>query len=222
MNSKFAFKSETIILAFIYLVLICNAYFMHDSLIAFISAFCGITYTILAGKGNPICYFIGLTGSVFYMYLAYSNHLWGNLILYGLYFVPMQILGFFSWTKNLKSDKYEIVKTKLALRENIILFSITFFASILSAFVLVYLGDRNPAADAFTTVFSIFGMYLTVRRAIEQWYVWAGVNILSFLMWLIIALQGAKVYSTLIMWLVYCVLAVYFYYTWRRELSQEG
>jgi nicotinamide riboside transporter PnuC len=61
-------------------------------------------------------------------------------------------------------------------------------------------------------------MYLTVRRAIEQWYVWAVVNALSFLMWLIIAIQGENVYSTVIMWGVYFILALYFYRMWKKEL----
>ena len=191
-------KLEIIGILFIYFVLLTNAYIMHDSLIALLSALCGITYTILAGKGNPICYLIGLTGSAFYIYLSYSNHLWGNLCLYALYFVPMQILGFFKWTNNLKPNKYEIVKTKLKLKENIILFSITFIVSVIFAFILMYLGDTSPIIDSFTTIFSILGMYLTVRRAIEQWYVWAGVNLLSLIMWLIIALSGVKVYSTVL------------------------
>ena len=211
-------KSEKIGIIFVYLALFLNAYFMQDSFIALVSSFCGITYTILAGKGNPICYFIGLTGSAFYMYLAYSNHLWGNLLLYGLYFVPMQVLGFFKWSQYLKENKYEIIKTKLCLKEKVILFSLTLLASILCSAVLAYLEDKSPIIDGFATIFSILGMYLTVRRAIEQWYVWAVVNALSFLMWLIIAIQGEKVYSTVIMWGVYFILALYFYRVWKKEL----
>lgn len=207
-------------IAFVYLILFLNAYIMHDSLIALSSAFCGITYTILAGKGNPLCYIIGLTGSAFYVYLSFSNGLWGNCLLYALYFVPMQLIGFFKWHKHLKADKYEIIKTSLSKKENIILFSL---ASVISVFVIVIFvktGDSNPLVDGLTTVFSILGMYLTVRRAIEQWYVWAGVNFLSLVMWVIIALNGAKVYSTVLMWFVYLILAVYFYISWKKELSK--
>ena len=205
---------------FVYSVLFLNAYLMHDSLIALASAFCGITYTLLAGKGNPLCYIIGLTGSAFYVYLSFSNSLWGNCLLYALYFVPMQIIGFINWHKHLKADKYEIIKTSLSKKENIILFSL---ASLISVFVIIIFaktGDSNPIIDGLTTVFSILGMYLTIRRTIEQWYVWAGVNLLSLVMWVIIALNGAKVYSTVLMWFVYLILAVYFYISWKKELSE--
>ena len=212
-------KYEKIGIILIYALLLFNAYVMHDSRIAVASAFCGITYTILAGKGNPLCYLIGLTGSAFYVYLSFLNGFWGNLLLYALYFIPMQIIGFFKWNKNLKHDKYEIVKTCLDKKENLVLFSVILFVSLIFMLILWYFGDTNPVIDALTTVFSVLGMYLTVRRAIEQWYVWAGVNLLSFVMWLAIAVQGAKVYSTVLMWFVYFLLAVYFYKHWKKELA---
>ena len=62
-------------------------------------------------------------------------------------------------------------------------------------------------------------MYLTVRRAIEQWGVWIFVNGLSAIMWGLIALSGEKVYSTVIMWSVYFVLGIYFYFCWEKELK---
>ena len=100
-------KSELFAVACIYLILLGNVFILHDSPIAFISAFFGITYTILAGKGTPICYIFGVTSSSFYGYLAFHNALWGNLILYMGYYVPMQILGYFKWQNHLQSNSYE-------------------------------------------------------------------------------------------------------------------
>ena len=75
--------------------------------------------------------------------------------------------------------------------------------------------------DSITTVFSIGGMYLTVRRAVEQWLFWLVVNILSLGMWIGVVLDGAKVYSTLIMWSVYLILAIYFYFDWKKEMKNN-
>ena len=86
------------------------------------------------------------------------------------------------------------------------------------SFILIYLKDKNPFFDAVTTVFSITGMYLTVKRSIEQWIFWMIVNGLSAIMWINIALGGEKVYSTIIMWSIYFFLAIYFYFSWKREL----
>ena len=214
-------KFELSAFILIYVLLITNAVIMHDSWIAIVSAFCGITYTILAGKGIPVCYPIGATGSCLYAYLSFLSHFWGNLLLYVCYYIPMQIIGFFKWNRNLKRDKYEIVKTKLSNKERIILILLTSIISVITIYILSHFGDKNPIIDGITTIFSILGMYLTIRRCFEQWVVWIVVNGLSFIMWLEIALNGAKVYSTVFMWGVYFVLAVYFLLTWNKELNQE-
>lgn len=218
MKSK---KFELAIFILIYVFLILFALVRHDSIIALISAICGITYTIFAGKGIPYCYPIGATGSVLYVYLAFFNQLWGNLLLYLCYYMPMQVIGFFQWNKNLKTDKYEIVKTVLPLKERVLLFLITTLISVIVIFILAYLDDKKPIIDGITAVFSILGMYLTVKRVVEQWIVWIGVNSLSFIMWLDIAIKGERVYSTVFMWGVYFILAIYFFITWKKEIKSE-
>ena len=214
-NLKF---SEVLALLFVCLLLTVNLLVFKDNPAAILSAFFGITYTFLAGKGNPICYLFGISGSGFYMYLAFHNALWGNLALYAGYYLPMQIFGFFRWNKNLKDGKNEIIKISLSCKDRLILALITLILTIFAIIILYFLNDKSPIIDGITTIFSIAGMYLTVRRAIEQWIVWVIVNGLSAIMWLLIALNGEKVYSTVIMWSVYFIFAIYFYICWRQEI----
>ena len=206
-------------LGIIYLILLCNLIIFKDSPIAVTSAFFGITYTFLAGKGNPICYLFGIMGSGFYGYLSFHNALWGNLLLYMGYYIPMQVVGFFKWNSHLKTGSSEIIKTSLSKKERLILFAITLILTAFAIVVLYFTQDKKPIIDGITTVFSLAGMYLTVRRAIEQWGVWIFVNGLSAIMWGLIALSGEKVYSTVIMWSVYFVLGIYFYFCWKKELK---
>lgn len=212
-------KLEKIVFVFLLLFIILNAFRCHDSVQALISAVCGITYTVFAGKGYPVCYLFGVTGSSFYAYISAQNALWGNVFLYLGYYVPMQILGFWQWRKHLKQDKNEIVKTSLKLKEFFIIILCSVVLVIILAAFLGTTADKHPILDSITTIFSISGMYLTVRRCIEQWLFWMIVNALSLLMWLNIALQGGRVYSTVIMWAVYLFLAFYFYSQWRREIK---
>ncbi len=214
-------KSEITATVLIYLILFLNITIFKDSPIAFISAFFGITYTILAGKGNPICYIFGILGSSFYGYLAFHNALWGNLLLYMGYYVPMQIIGYFKWNKHLKSNTYEIIKTSLNKKELLTLLFVCIFCCIISTYLLIITKDKSPYIDSITSVLSIAGMYLTVKRAIEQWWFWMIVNGLSALMWIKIALEGEKVFSTVTMWSVYFLLAIYFLITWKKEIKSS-
>ena len=89
-------------------IIFYNYFFLHDSIIAVVSALRGILYTVIAGKGKISCYVFGLAGSGFYGYLAFTNALYGNLALYLLYYIPMQILGIFKWKDHLKKETQEI------------------------------------------------------------------------------------------------------------------
>ena len=212
-------KYENYILILVILFIIANAFLRQDSYIALISAICGITYTFIAGKGYPICYLFGLTGSSFYCLLALQNALWGNLLLYGLYYIPMQIIGYFKWKKNLKTNSLEIIKTRLSRKEFVSILSILAILTTVTYFILLASNDKHPLLDSITTIFSIGGMYLTVRRAIEQWLLWMIVNFLSLIMWVNVVINGTKAYSTAIMWLVYLFLAIYFYRQWDNDIK---
>ena len=220
-NNKQIFqkKIELFLMLVIISFILIQAIINNDSVIALISAVCGITYTFFAGKGYPFCYLFGLSGSGFYSFLAFQNSLWGNLILYLFYYIPMQIIGYHKWNKNLKTNTSEIIKVSLSKKELLVLILILSVLTTITYFILLYYKDSHPILDSVTTVFSIGGMYLTVKRAIEQWIFWAVVNGLSVLMWINVVLSGAKAYSTLIMWAVYFFLAIYFYIQWKKELA---
>ena len=214
-------KYERVLFPSEILLIIVISFLIGDSKVALVSAVCGISYTILAGKGKISCYIFGLTGTLCYSYIAFQNALYGNLFLYMFYYFPMQILGIFKWKKHLKRDTQEIVKTKLKTDERIIYTILAILFSIILSFVLKKTGDATPFIDAVTTVFSVLGLILTVKRCIEQWYVWFVVNVLSVFMWIEAYMNGSNCFATILMWATYVVLSVYFLFTWKKDLQSS-
>ncbi|MCQ2738936.1 MAG: nicotinamide riboside transporter PnuC [bacterium] len=213
---------EKVFFAILITILAINYFVFKDNLASVLSAFWGVSYAFLAGKGKPSCYLFGLSGSGLYGWLSFANAFWGNLVLYLFYYIPMQILGFFKWNNNLKNGKKEIIKTCLSHKEKLTLSILITITTIIFGIALYYMHDKNPLFDSITTIGSIAGMYLTVKRCIEQWLIWIIVDSLSALMWLEIALNGEKVYSTVIMWCLYTFLAVYFYIHWKKEIKENS
>lgn len=214
-------KIERIVFPLEILLIILISILMNDSKIALISAICGISYTILAGKGKISCYLFGLCGTMCYAYLAFKNGLYGNLALYAMYYFPMQIVGIFKWKKHLKKDSHEIIKTSLSSRERIYYILGSLALSLVLYFVLKGLQDLSPFMDSITAVFSIVGLILTVKRCIEQWYVWFIVNGISTIMWINAYLHGSNCFATILMWATYFVLSVYFLHTWKKEIQNK-
>ena len=191
-----------------------------DSIVAKFSAVFGMLYTIIAGKGKISCYFFGMIGTLCYSYLSFKNALYGSLLLYLGYYFPMEIIGIFAWQKNLKKENNEIKKTFLSNKDRITLALVIIFTGFLSSFVLKYFNDQFPFLDSFILILSIAGMYLTVKRCIEQWIIWTITNFLSVIMWFVIFANGGRTFATLIMWLVYLFLGIYFFFQWKKELSK--
>ena len=88
-------KIERVVFPLEILLIIILSVLIGDSKIALVSAVCGISYSILAGKGKISCYIFGLSGTLCYAYLALKNNLFGNLAWYVLYYFPMEIIGIF-------------------------------------------------------------------------------------------------------------------------------
>lgn len=216
LNSKYV---GFIAYTFTILLIILHAIIRGDYIVAVISAICGITYTVFAGYGTPFCYLFGIIGSGFYIFLSFQNALWGNLLLYLLYYIPMQIIGFFKWNHNLKQGKAEIIKTNINKNELKIISILTIITTLIAIAFLYKFNDTHPILDGITTIVSISGMYLTVKRALEQWIAWMIVNSLSLFMWIQVLICGERVVSTVLMWSVYLYLAFYFYFEWKKEIN---
>lgn len=191
--------------------------FINDSKIALLSAICGISYTIIAGKGKLSCYFFGIISTFCYSYIAFKNSLFGNFALNILYYLPMQFIGIYNWKKHLNKSTNEILKTRLGLQNFLRYLVGAIGLSAIVACWLKFSGDSSPLADSIATVFSILGLYLTVKRCVEQWCVWTIVNGFSMLMWTKAYFAGSHCFTTIIMWFVYFVLGIYFWKVWDKE-----
>ena len=140
-------KYEKIIFPLEILLIIFISLYVRDNKIALISAVCGISYTILAGKGKISCYIFGLCGTFCYSYIAYKNALFGNLLLYMLYYFPMQIVGIFKWKKHMKEKSHEIIKTSLPQKEKYIYFLSTLLIAFVVSQILRISGGQIPYMD---------------------------------------------------------------------------
>jgi len=215
-------KYEAIFVPFFLLLIFSVSVYMKDSKVATASALFGLTYTILAGKGKISCFFFGLQGTLCYSYLSFENAIYGNMLLYMGYYFPMQILGIFKWKNNLKKDNNEIKKTMLSNKERFLLSFITIISTIVFGFILKNLNDSAPFLDSCATILSIVGMYLTVKRCIEQWIIWTIVNAITIVIWFNILVQGGNTFATLLMWCSYLFLGVYFFFKWKKEMLLEN
>ena len=188
---------------------------LHSSL-ALVAAVTGMMYTMLAGRGWIACYLFGLVNAPLYAYLSWRWGYYGDMAL-NLYYFVMMVPGIICWRRNMSAeDSGCIVRTRLAGRERL-----TWSAAILAGVaalwgVLVLLDGNRPLCDAFTNVFSIAAIVLTVRRCIEQWVLWLAVDAIEMFMWWH---TGADSMAILAMWTLFFVDGCYCYALWLSKVS---
>ena len=213
-------KWEIAWMTFCSLSIIILSLILKDNLLGIISALTGTLYALWAGKGKVSCYFFGMINSFTYGLISCRYQLFGEVMLNWGYYFPMMFVGLFFWRKHLNT-KQEIFKTKLNWRGRLILAAASAAGVILYALLLKFIGGRTPGLDSLTTVLSVAAMIMTVKRCVEQWFLWTVVNIASIVMWLRIYLAEGGAVASLLMWCVALANGIIFYVQWSKEVEND-
>lgn len=202
-------------------IIVALSIYWQDTWMGILSATTGAACVICTGKGKLSAYVFGLVNSVLYAIISYQAALYGETMLNALYYVPMQFVGFYTWSRHMNTETNEVIKKNMKWTGRLIMTAFILAGTIGYGLLLRAMGDAMPFVDAFTTVTSVAAMLISVKMFAEQWWIWVVVDIVSVYMWFQSFLQGQEYIATLIMWLVYLVNAVIMLVKWEREAKRN-
>lgn len=214
------------VLEITWLVLACAiitglSIYWKDTVMGIISATTGVACVICTGKGKLSAYVFGLINAILYAIIAYQQTLYGETILNALYYVPMQFIGFFLWSKNMNNETHEVKKIHMKNKTRIITLISMVLGTIIYGLILKHMKDEMPFVDSFTTVSSVVAMVVSVKMYAEQWWIWVVVDIFSVYMWYTRFAIGQDNMATLLMWVVYLLNACIMCYKWEKEARKN-
>ena len=198
-------------------VILTLSLYWDGSLIGIISAVTGVLYVLFNGKGKLSSYLFGIINTLGYSFVSFKTGYYGEVMLNMLYFLPMCIIGWCMWQKNIDSASGEVIKKRLTFMGSIITYSLTAAGVILYGYILGALGGTLPYVDSMSTVISITAQILCVRRYAEQWILWTVVNAITVVMWAVSFANGGESVATLLMWIIYLLSGIIMYIKWLRE-----
>lgn len=195
-----------------------------DSAMAVVSATCGAISVVLTGKGKLGTYIFGGIQCALYAIISYKATYYGETALNVLYLLPLEVVGFRTWMKNMNAEKAEVVKLRMSWKQRGIWAAVLSAGTVALGLILRHFGDAMPMMDAFTTVGTMIAFVLTVKRYSENWWIWIAINVATVIMWLGNVLEGGENASiaTLLMWSVYLVNSVIMMLRWQREASRNA
>lgn len=194
-----------------------------NTVLSVVTCLTGLWCVILVAKGRIFNYYLGIVNVIGYAWIAYQYQLYGEVMLNAIYFLPMQFVGLYIWTKNKNFLIKDAVKIKFMTnyqRFMWLLLSVT--ATLGYGIVLHYMKDPVPYLDSTSTVLSIIAMILMAWRYMEQWILWIVVDIVSIAMWyIVIGENGARDIAMLVMWSAYLVNAIYGSISWIKMYQKQ-
>ena len=214
---------EVLYLAVCTLAILIPSLISGDSAMAVISATCGAISVVLTGKGKLGTYIFGGIQCALYAIISYKATFYGETLLNVFYLLPLEVVGFLSWKKNMNSANAEVVKRAMSWRQRIFWALILAAGTITMGLVLKHFNDAMPFMDAFTTVGTMIAFVLTVKRYSENWWIWIAINVSTVIMWIKNVADGGENASiaTLLMWSVYLVNSVIMMIRWQREARRN-
>jgi len=195
---------------------------LKDTVIGLVTSLTGMLCVILTAKGRISNFYFGIVNVALYIYIAFQSRYYGEFFLNLLYFLPMSFVGIYYWYKHEDKKRFDTVHIKKINKKEFIAWLVV---SVIGIFVyglfLRYLHGTLPFVDASSTVLSITGMILTVRRAREQWVLWIVEDVIEVGMWVYIFMTTGGNVSMVIMWLAYLTNAIYGHIAWTRLESDN-
>ncbi|CAH1056255.1 Nicotinamide riboside transporter PnuC [Paenibacillus pseudetheri] len=201
-------------------IAVAFTFISKDSLFGFTVFITGVLCVVLAAKGNLMSYVFGMYNTVGYAYLAYINGLFGEVMLNLLFFVPMNVVGFYMWKNNRQDGNLSM--RQMNLKWLFLVVAVCVIGCLLLGIGLSFIpGQNSPYIDAITTVLSIVATFLMVSRFKEQWLVYIVLNMFTVLLWVIRMLEGSgEGVLMIVMWSAYLVNAAYGYYNWNKGAKE--
>ncbi|OON92485.1 MAG: hypothetical protein ATN33_07230 [Epulopiscium sp. Nele67-Bin001] len=190
-----------------------------------ICSLCGVLCVLMVARGNIWNFAFGIINVSLYIFIAWEQKFFGEVMLNAFYYLPVNLFGYFIWKRNMQGNH---VKAKnLLLMKKLQMMIVCIIAIFTYGYILQNLGGNNPYLDSMSTVLSIVAQLLMLLMYSDQWLLWIIVNVVSVIMWGmdyyvtrdIIAIQMTA------MWFAYLLNAINGYVRWlkmAKETEENG
>lgn len=204
---------EKLFLLSMLLLQIAVYFVVPDTVVGIISGISGVISVVLCAKGKISFYFIGFVQTISYLYLAWNNAFYGEVIENVFYLVTM-VWGIFLWKKNMQNNDdgtSDVKAQKFNWWQWLISVVLTVVATAVMGYILDSIGSNQAYLDAATNVMAIFAQLLMIWRYREQWIWWIVIDVICIVMWF-----NVSNWSMVAMYIAWTINAIYGWYNWSK------
>lgn len=156
----------------------------------------GLLCVFTQAKGKIATQFIGVIWFCFYIAISYSQHYYGEAILYSTIMVPMYIYGVIHWIKNKdrKEENTVLIRSNLSKKEWLISGCSFIFVSIIVFLVLKALNTSQIVISTLSFISMLPAVYLLIRRCKWNQIAFLVNDLIVPLLWIVLVIKGNSVF----------------------------
>jgi nicotinamide mononucleotide transporter len=174
-----------------------------------------IAYLILAMKENSLCWYCAFVSTAIYVVIFGDVSLYMESALNG-YYMAMAIYGWYQWQRG-GSENQGVALSIWTTRQHFMAIGLILLSTVISGYLLTVTTEaRLPYIDSFTTWASVVTTVMVARKVLENWLYWIVINSVSIFLYI-----DRELYQTAAMFVVYLVLAIIGYFTWRKNYLEQ-
>lgn len=186
--------------------------YLQSNIIELLALVMGLVYLWLSVNEKILLWLFGLITSVLYIYVCYTSKLYADMGI-NAYYVVVSVYGWFNWKYFSTNNSAEKPITRITAHGAILGIISIVVIFLIIAYILVHFTDSDiPYWDAFTTAGSIVATWMLARKILEHWIIWVVVDAVSIGLYIYKSL-----YFTTVLFVVYTVMAVYGFITWKKH-----
>lgn len=174
----------------------------------------GLSIFLLA-RQKVVGWPVGIAATVLYLPVFFHARLYADLGLYVIFLV-FQAYGWYAWLRGGPGGVALGVR-RAPRGALVLLLGLAALLNVAMGYSLARWTDQDLAFwDSFTTSFSLAGQVMQARKWLENWLLWLVVDAIAA------GIYFAKgLYPTMVLYLVFLVLAAMGYAAWRRDLEGQ-
>jgi nicotinamide mononucleotide transporter len=174
-----------------------------------------VAYLLLAVRESLWCWYCALASTAIYTVLFWNVSLLMESAL-NVFYMAMAVYGWWQWRRG-GGEHRGVAIHRWPLRIHLALLAGIAVLTLASGY---FLSTRTQAAwpylDSFTTWASVITTFMVAKKILENWFYWFVIDSTSVFLYL-----DRDMPLTAVLFIVYVVLVVCGYVTWRRHEKRE-
>jgi nicotinamide mononucleotide transporter len=179
-----------------------------------------IAYLLLAVRENVLCWFFAFISTAIYTVLFWDVSLLMDSAL-NVYYMAMAIYGWHQWTRggsNIVEQPHALAVRSMSGDQHVLIITAIVFLSLVSGYLLYQHSDAAwPYIDSFTTWASVITTYLVTQKYLQNWLYWIVIDAVAVPLYI-----ERGLHLTALLFVVYIVIAVIGYISWRNHYRNNG